>query len=313
MKAASGFLLVIGLIAAIIVLAASTFVVTQTEQAIVLRFGQPIEGRGLVTKPGLHFKIPFVENVVLIDNRILDLEMPKQEVLAADNTRIEVDAFLRYRIVDPLKFYQSVGTIARGETQLGFILNSAVRRVLGDADLEAIVKTRREQLMHAIREQVNKETGQLGVNVVDVRIRRADLPKQISDKVFSRMQSEWAREAAANRALGAQQAQEIRAKADREAVVIKADAQRQADQTRGAGDAERNRIFAEAYGKDPDFFAFYRSMQAYEAALKTSDTRFILAPKSSFFRYFEMPDGKKASSGTAAAPSAAPAPSAAAH
>ncbi|HTJ03399.1 MAG TPA: protease modulator HflC [Methylovirgula sp.] len=304
MRAASGFLLVIGVIAAIIVLTASTFVVTQTEQAIVLRFGEPVEGRGLVTTPGLHFKIPFVENVVLIDNRILDLEMPRQEVLASDNTRIEVDAFLRYRIVNALQFYRSVGTIARGDIQLGFILNSAVRRVLGDADLDAIVKTQREKLMRAIREQVNKETGQLGVNVIDVRIRRADLPKQISDKVFSRMQSEWAREAAANRAVGAQQSQEIRAKADREAVVIKADAQREADQTRGAGDAERNRIFAEAYGKDPDFFAFYRSMQAYEAALKTSDTRFILAPKSSFFRYFETPAGKfmQPPSGTAAAP-----------
>lgn len=316
MKAASGFLLVIGLIVAIIVFAASTFVVTQTEQAIVLRFGQPVQGRGLVTTPGLHFKIPFVENVVLIDNRILDLEMPKQEVLASDNTRIEVDAFLRYRIVDPLKFYQSVGTIARGEIQLGFILNSAVRRVLGDADLAAIVKTQREQLMRSIREQVNKETGQLGVSVIDVRIRRADLPKQISEQVFSRMKSEWAREAAANRALGSEQAQEIHAKADREVVVIQADAQRQADQTRGAGDAERNRIFAEAYGKDPDFFAFYRSMRAYEVALKTSDTRFVLAPKSAFFRYFETPDGKfmQAPSGTAAAPTTpAPAPAADTH
>lgn len=304
MKAAAGFLFIIGVIVAIIAFSASTFIVSQTEQALVLRFGQPVEGRGLVTAPGLHFKIPFVENVVLIDNRILDLEMPNQEVLASDNTRIEVDAFLRYRITDPLKFYQSVGSIARGEVQLGFILNSAVRRVLGDADLKQIVSTDREALMHSIRDQVSAEVGKLGVVAIDVRIRRADLPKQISDKVFSRMQSEWAREAAANRAQGNEQSQEIRAKAERDAVVIQADAQRQADQTRGAGEAERNRIFAEAYGKDPDFFAFYRSMTAYEAALKTSDTRFILAPKSSFFRYFEMPDGKPlpSPSGAAAAP-----------
>jgi modulator of FtsH protease HflC len=291
MKGAVNFIIFIVVALAIIVGLSSTFVVAQTEQALVLRFGQPVEGRGLVTEPGLHFKIPFIETVVLLDNRILDLDMPKQEVLASDNTRIEVDAFLRYRIVDPLKFYQSVGSIARGEIQLGFILNSAVRRVLGDADLNQIVSGEREKLMGAIRGQVNAETGKLGVVAVDVRIRRADLPKQISDKVFSRMQSEWAREAALNRAQGSEQAQEIRAKADRDVVVIQADAQRQADQTRGAGDAERNRIFAEAYGKDPDFFAFYRSMTAYETSLKTADTSFLLAPKSSFFRYFEAPSG----------------------
>ncbi|MGO9133287.1 MAG: protease modulator HflC [Methylovirgula sp.] len=304
MKATVGFLFILALIAALVLFSASTFIVNQTEQAIVLRFGQPVEGRGLVTTPGLHFKEPFIENVVLIDNRNLDLEMPNQEVLASDNTRIEVDAFLRYRIVDPLKFYQSVGTIARGEIQLGFILNSSVRRVLGDADLMQIVSTEREKLMHDIRDQVNQETGKLGVVAIDVRIRRADLPKQISDKVFSRMQSEWAREAATNRAQGSEQAQEIRAKAERDVVVLLADAQQQADQTRGAGDAARNRIFADAYGKDPDFFAFYRSMQAYETALKTGDTRFILAPKSAFFRFFETPDGHTPASGAAAGPAA---------
>ncbi len=306
MKGAVNFLILIAVILAIFVGLASTFIVKQTEQALVLRFGQPVAGRGLVTDPGLHFKIPFIENVVLLDKRILNLEMPKQEVLASDNTRVEVDAFLRYRIVDPLKFYQSVGTIARGEIQLGFILNSAVRRVLGEADLTQIVSNERENLMGEIRDQVNRETAKLGVVAVDARIRRTDLPKQISDKVFARMQSEWARQAALNRAQGAEEAQEIRAKADRDVVVLLADAQRQADQTRGAGDAERNRIFAEAYSKDPDFFAFYRSMQAYDTALKSSDTRFVLAPKSSFFRYFELPGGKPpASSGTASMNSSA--------
>jgi len=291
MKGAVSVLIAVAIIVVVVIFGASTFIVQQTQQALVLRFGQPVAGRGLVTTPGLHFKIPFVENVVLIDKRILDLEMPKQEVLASDNTRIEVDAFLRYRITDPLKFYQSVGTIPHGEVQLGFILNSAVRRVLGDADLTQIVSGEREKLMHKIRDEVNKETAKLGVVAVDVRIRRADLPKQISDKVFSRMQSEWAREAALNRAQGTEQAQEIRAKADRQVVVILADAQRQADQIRGQGDADRNKIFAEAYSKDPSFFAFYRSMQAYVAALKSNDTRFVLAPKSSFFRYFERPAG----------------------
>lgn len=291
MKGAVNVLIAIAAVIVIVILGASVFVVNQTQQAIVLRFGQPVAGRGLVTTPGLHFKVPFIENVVLLDNRILNLEMPPQEVLASDNTRIEVDAFLRYRIVDPLKFYQSVGTIPRGEIQLGFILNSAVRRVLGDADLKEIVSTEREKLMGDIRNQVNVECGKLGVLAVDTRIRRADLPKQISEKVFSRMQSEWAREAALNRAQGVEQAQEIRAKADRDVVVLIADAQQKADQIRGQGDASRNKIFAAAYGKDPDFFAFYRSMQAYETALKSNDTRFVLAPKSSFFRYFSGPSG----------------------
>ena len=289
MKGTASFLILIAVVLVLVGASASIFIVTQTEQALVLRFGQPVEGRGLVIKPGLHFKIPFIENVVFLDNRILDLEMPKQEVLASDNTRIDVDAFLRYRIVDPLKFYQSVGTIARGKIQLGFILNSAVRRVLGEADLTQIVSVEREKLMVAIRNQVNVESRKLGVVAIDTRIRRADLPKQISDKVFSRMQSEWAREAALNRAKGSEQAQEIRAKADRDVVVLLADAQQKADQIRGQGDAQRNKIFAAAYSKDPNFFAFYRSMQAYDRAFKSSDSRFVLTPKSAFFRYFERP------------------------
>jgi modulator of FtsH protease HflC len=287
MKSATGFFIVLVAIAAVIVAAASIFTVGQTEQALVLRFGDPVAGRGLVTEPGLHFKIPFIENVVLLDKRILDVETPTQEVLAADNTRVEVDSFLRYRIADPLKFYQTVGDTDRADEQLGYILNSAVRRVLGDASLTQIVSGEREALMGAIREQVNQQTAKLGVAAVDVRIRRTDLPQQISEKVFSRMQSEWARQAALFRAQGTEQAQEITAKADRDAVVLKADAQRDADQIRGAGDAERARIFAAAFGKDPEFFAFYRSMQAYVAGLKPSNTRYVLSPKSAFFRFFE--------------------------
>ncbi len=274
---------------AIVVAFASTFTVAQTEQALVLQFGSPVAGRGLVTEPGLHFKIPFIENVVLLDKRILSIETPTQEVLASDNTRVEVDSFLRYRIVDPLKFYQTVGSVDQAENQLGFILNSAVRRVLGDADLAEIVSGEREILMGRILKEVNQETAKLGVLAVDVRIRRADLPEQISEKVYSRMQSEWARDAATYRAQGSEQAQTITATADRDAVVLRADAQRQADQIRGEGDAERNRIFAAAYGKDPDFFAFYRSMQAYETGLPPANTRFVLTPKSAFFRFFAAP------------------------
>jgi membrane protease subunit HflC len=291
MKGATGIFVALLAIAAIVVIAASIFTVGQTEQALVLRFGDPVAGRGLVTEPGLHFKIPFIENVVLLDKRILDVETPTQEVLASDNTRVEVDSFLKYRIVDPLKFYQTVGDIDRANDQLGYILNSAVRRVLGDADLRQIVSADREALMANIRQQVNQQADKLGVSAVDVRIRRTDLPQQISEKVFSRMQSERAREAAQYRAEGSQLSQTIKANADREVVVTLGNARREADQTRGAGDAERARIFAAAFGKDPDFFAFYRSMQAYTTGLKASNTRLVLSPKSAFFQYFWPPSG----------------------
>ena len=281
-------------IALIIVTGGSVFTIGQNQQALVLRWGEPVPGRALVSDPGLHFKVPFLENVVMFDKRTLDLETDKQEVLAADNNRIEVDAFLRYRIVDALTFYQSVGTIQRGNNQLGSVLNSAVRRVLGEANMMQIVRDNRAVLMSKIRAQVDQEASKFGVSVIDVRIRRADLPRQISEKVFSRMQTERAREAAEVRAQGSEQSQRITAKADRDVVVLRAEAQRQADQIRGEGDAERNRIFAEAYGKDADFFAFYRSMQAYEASMKNQDTRLILNPNSSFFRFFVNPDGGKA-------------------
>lgn len=293
MKGALGFGLLLAAAIILVLAASSIFTVGQTEQALVLRFGDPVAGRGLVTAPGLHFKAPFIENVILLDKRILHVETPTQEVLAADNTRVEVDSFLKYRIDDPLKFYQSVGDVDRANEQLGYILNSAVRRVLGDASLSQIVSGEREALMRSIREQVNGQTRKLGVTAIDVRIRRTDLPQQISEKVFSRMQSEWARQAALYRAQGNEEAQEITAKADRDAVVLKADAQRDADQIRGAGDAERARIFAAAFGKDVDFFAFYRSMQAYATGLKSSNTSFILSPKSAFFRFFS-PAGDKA-------------------
>jgi len=281
------------LVIAVVVGGASLFTVGQNQQALVLRLGEPIPGRALVTQPGLHMKVPFIETVTLLDRRILDLETPKQEVLASDNNRIEVDAFLRYRIVDALRFYQTVGTIERANNQLGSVLSSALRRVLGEAPMVQIIREGRSTLMVSIRDLVNGEAVRLGVEVVDVRIRRADLPKQISDRVFDRMRTERAREAAEFRAQGAETAQRIRARADRDVVVLRADSQRQADQTRGEGDAERNRIFAEAYNADPQFFAFYRSMQAYETGLKASDTRLILSPTSDFFRFFGQPDGKK--------------------
>lgn len=294
MKNLSGAAILIALAVIGFLVYNTLFVVEQTEQALVMRFGQVVEDRGLVTQPGLHYKLPFIETVVFLDNRILDLETPKTEVLAADNQRIEVDAFVRYRITNPLLFYQTLRTVTNASSQLGSLLNSSVRRVLGEANLTQIVRDDRAALMVKIREQVNAEGARYGVEVIDVRIRRADLPKEISEKVFSRMQSERAREASEYRAQGAEQAQKVRAKADRDVVVLRANAQREADQTRGQGEAERNRIFAEAFGADPDFFAFYRSMQAYEAGLKSGDTRMVISPKSDFFRFFSNPYGRPA-------------------
>ena len=292
----------------LLLLSGVLFTVSQTQQALVLYFGRPVK---VITTPGLQVKIPFVETVTYLDNRILDLETPQQEVIASDNQRILVDAFVRYHITDPLKFFQTVSTIQRSNNQLASVLSSALRRVLGDATLPQIVKQDRAALMVKIRDQVNHEAVNLGLAIDDVRIRRADLPREISEKVFSRMQSERAREAAEFRAQGAEQSQTITANADRQVVVLKADAQREADETRGAGDAERNRIFAEAFGKDPGFFAFYRSMQAYVAALKPGETRLVLSPNSEFFRFFSDPKGRApepAQPGQAASPApAAPA------
>jgi membrane protease subunit HflC len=284
---------IVALLAALLVMIVaymSLFTVQQTEQTIVLQFGKPVD---VVTDPGLHFKAPW-NSVINIDKRILDLENPSQEVIASDQKRLVVDAFARYRIKDALRFYQSVGSIQAANLQLTSLLNAALRRVLGEVNFITVVRDEREKLMGRIREQLDHEADGYGIEVVDVRIRRADLPEQNSQAVYDRMNSERQREAAEFRAQGGQKAQEIRSKADREVTVIIAEANSEAEQTRGAGDAERNRLFAEAYGQDADFFAFYRSMTAYENGLKSGDTRFLLRPDSNFFRYFGNPSGKTA-------------------
>src|SRR5215470_7477506 len=257
----TGIVVLILLLVAVIVAYGSVFTVEQTEQALVVRLGQPVK---VVTDPGLNFKVPFIDSVIAVDKRILDLENPSQEVIASDQKRLVVDAFARYRIKEALRFYQSVGTIQAANLQLTTLLNAALRRVLGEVTLIQVVRDEREALMARIRDQLDKEAAQYGIQVVDVRIRHADLPEQNSQAVYARMQTERAREAAEFRAQGGQKAQEIRANADREATVIIAEANSQGEQIRGEGDAERNRLFADAYGKDPDFFAFYRSMNAYE-------------------------------------------------
>src|SRR4051794_4995142 len=279
------------LFAVLIVGYGSVFTVDMTEQSLVVRLGEPIR---VVTEPGLNFKVPFIDTVISIDKRILDLENPSQEVIASDQKRLVVDAFARYRIKDALRFYQRIGSIQAANIQLTTLLNASLRRVLGEVTFIQVVRDEREVLMARIREQLDREADGYGISVVDVRIRRADLPEQNSQAVYQRMQTERQREAAEFRAQGGQKAQEIRSKADREATVIIADANSQAEQTRGAGDGERNRLFAEAYGKDADFFAFYRSMTAYENGLKSNDTRFLLKPDSDFFKYFGNPSGKPA-------------------
>ncbi len=287
----SGIVALIVILVLVVIGFGSLYTVRQTEQALVVRLGEPVR---VVTEPGLNFKVPFIDSVISIDKRILDLENPAQEVIANDQRRLVVDAFARYRIKNALRFYQSIGTIQGANVQLTTLLNAAMRRVLGEVTFIQIVRDDREGLMNKIRDQLDKEADGYGISVVDVRIRRADLPDANSQAVYQRMQTERQREAAEFRAQGGQKAQEIRSKADREATVIIADANSQAEQIRGDGDGERNRLFADAYGKDADFFAFYRSMTAYENGLKQNDTRYLLRPDSEFFRFFANPSGKAA-------------------
>ncbi|HXW24109.1 MAG TPA: protease modulator HflC [Xanthobacteraceae bacterium] len=285
---AGGIIVVVLLLLAILGYG-SLFTVYQTQQALVVRLGNPVR---VVTDPGLHVKSPLIDSVIYLDKRILDLESPPQEVIASDQKRLVVDAFARYRIEDPLKFYQTVGSIEGARSRLSTLLVSAMRRVLGESTFIQVVRDERPQLTQRMREQLDHEAAAFGIVVVDVRIRRADLPEQNSQAVYQRMQTERQRIAAEARAQGNQKSLEIRSRADRDVTVLVAEAQSKAEQTRGDGDAKRNQIFAEAYTKDPGFFAFYRSMQAYETGLRSNDTRMLLRPDSDFFRYFVDPSGK---------------------
>jgi modulator of FtsH protease HflC len=301
----AGIVALFALLVVLIVGYSSMFTVDMKEQVLVVRLGEPVH---IVTNPGLHFKAPFIDTVIDIDKRILDLENPSQEVIASDQKRLVVDAFARYRIKDALRFYQSVGSIAAANLQLTTLLNASLRRVLGEVTFIQVVRDEREKLMGLIRDQLDKEAGGYGIQVVDVRIRRADLPEQNSQAVYQRMQTERQREAAEFRAQGGQKALEIRSNADREATVIIAEANSKGEQIRGEGDGERNRLFAEAYGQDPAFFAFYRSMTAYENALKSNDTRFLLRPDSDFFKFFSNLSGKPPEAPSPPAMAAAPKP-----
>jgi membrane protease subunit HflC len=289
MRGIAGVLVVLAAIAVAVGYTA-LFYVHQTEQALVLRFGEPI--RDPIVEPGLQYKVPFVDTVVYIDKRILDLDNPVQEVIASDQKRLVVDAFARYRITNPLRFYQTVSSIPGAQSRLSTILNSSLRRVLGESTFIQAVRDERAGLMNRIRDQVNREAQQFGIDVVDVRIRRADLPDANSQAIYQRMQTERQQEAAEFRARGAEQAQRTRARSDRDVTVLLAEANSKSEQVRGEGDGERNRIFADAFGRDPDFFSFYRTMQAYEAGLKAGETRMLLSPYSDFFRYFNDASGR---------------------
>lgn len=283
------------------------FTVDQTQQALVLEFGKP---KREITEPGLHYKIPFVQNVEYFDKRILDIDTSSQEVIASDKKRLVVDAFARYRITDPLLFFQSVRDERIANARLGAILEASLRRVLGGATFADVVRDKREGLMRTIAGQVNGEAAELGVKIVDVRIKRVDLPEANMQAIYRRMQTERQREAAEFRAEGEGASRRIRATADRQVTVIKADATGESERIRGDGDAQRNRIYADAYSQDQDFFAFYRSMKAYEIALPSGDTRLLLTPDSQFFQYFNDAMGKpdQGGAGKSAAPAAPAAP-----
>jgi len=261
----------------------SLFIVKEINQAIVLQFGDP---KKIISTPGLQIKIPFIQNVVFLDRRILSLDPAPEEVIASDQKRLIVDAFARFKITDPLKFYISVGNERVARSRLATIINSRLRSVLGTQSLATLLSEDRTKQMAIIQESVNTEAEKFGIQIIDVRIKRADLPQANSEAIYRRMQTEREREAKEFRARGAEMAVTITSTADKEVTVILATAKKQSEIMKGEGDGQRNKIFADAFGKDPEFFAFYRAMQAYETALIGGDTSLILSPDSEFFKFF---------------------------
>ncbi|MGE5269874.1 MAG: protease modulator HflC [Thiohalocapsa sp.] len=297
-------LIVVGILAA-----SSFFIVDQTEQALVLQLG---EVRRVIREPGLQMKRPFIENVVAYDKRVLDFEPPHEEVIVADQKRLVVDTYTRYRISNPLQFYQTVGSEAGIRARLSALVTGSLRRVLGNVTLNDILSHKRAAIMRQIRDEVAAEAKPFGIEVVDVRLRRADLPEENSQAIYARMQSEREQQARQYRGEGAEAAQTVRANAERERTVILAEAQRDAQRVRGDGDAQAVKIYGDAFGQDKEFFAFYRSLQAYRDALKGHATSFVLAPEGNFFRFFQGPQAVRSAgskgSPAAAAPATPPTP-----
>ena len=261
----------------------SFFTVKEINQAIVLQFGNP---KRVLAEPGLKVKIPFIQNVVFLDRRILSLDPPPEEVIASDQKRLIVDAYSRFKIVDPLKFYISVGNEMVARSRLATIINSRLRSVLGKHSLATLLSEERSKQMAIIQEGVNTEAEKFGITIIDIRIKRADLPQANSEAIYKRMQTEREREAKQFRARGAEMAVTITSTADKEVTVILANANKQSEIMKGEGDGIRNKIFADAFGQDPEFFSFYRAMQAYETALIGGETSLILSPDSDFFKFF---------------------------
>jgi len=288
MSRSLGIALIVVAVVGVITVLSATFVVDQREQALVLRFGDP---QRVVQEAGLKFKAPFVDNVVFFDARLLDLDNPPEEIIAADQKRLVVDSFVRFRITNPLLFYQTVRSELALRPRLMGAVNSELRRVLGTVPLSAIVSDQRTDLMRQIRDEVRGEARNFGIEVVDVRIKRSDLPQANSEAIYRRMQTERQREAAEFRAQGAEQAQRIRAEAEKERTVLIAQAEKQAETLRGEGDAVAIKTFADAFGRDPEFFSFYRTMQAYENSLSGDDTTMVLSPDSEFFQFFRSGGG----------------------
>ncbi len=277
-------------VAILILVLSATYIVYQSEQAIVLQFGEPIR---VVREPGLKFKVPFVQNVVFYDARLLNLDPPAQEVVLNDKKRLDVDSFTRYKIIDPLKFYQTVRTENQARSKLAEIVNSSLRKVLGRITLTELLSEQRTQIMSDISNTVKKDAEAIGVSVADVRIRRADLPREVMQAINDRMKTERQRDAKEFRAKGQQQAQNIRATADKEATIIIAEAEKNAQITRGEGDQEAVRLWNRTVGQDVEFYDFYRSLDAYRKSLSDNETSLVLSPDSDFFKFFNKSMNKR--------------------
>jgi len=286
----SHFVILALVFAGLFLLGQSAFIVPETQQVLVLQFGEPMEKH---VTPGLKFKVPFIQDVVVFDKRVLDVDPPPEEVILADQKRLVVDTFARYKINDMLEFYKSLATEQQANTRLNNIINSTLRSILGNAALTDVLSEKRGALMTALKQQVNASVTRFGIEIVDIRIGRADLPEQTSQAIYARMRAERQREAAEFRAQGQEQAQEIRSKADKERTVLLAEAEKLSQISRGEGDAAATRIYATAFNRDPEFYAFYRTMAAYRDSLPGDSTTLILSPDSDFLRYFKDQSGKK--------------------
>ena len=283
------FVILLSFIVVLTVLAYnSLFFVEQRVQSLILQFGEPIR---VIKEPGLNFKIPLAQNIVKFDKRILLFDNSAEEIIAADKKRLIVDAFVRYKIIDPLKFYQTVRFEAALNNRLGSVVNNSLRAVLGKVPLEAVISDRRELLMQEVSELVSFRATQFGISIEEVRIKKADLPSENSEAIYRRMQTERQQEAAQIRAVGNEKARFITAESEKQKTVLLAEAQRDSDILRGEGDAQKNKILGKAFNQDPDFFAFYRAMQAYSKALTEGDTTMVLSPKSDFFEFFGNAEG----------------------